>query len=412
MDVEAVLAQAPDRQVATGASKLAAPAKWPELGRDDAALWGLCQGSGKSPYQVCVDLSDRATKCSCPSRKFPCKHAVALQLLHANGSTQEGSQPEWVGNWLRARHNRATTERKPAQPGKRREESVRAGIAGLTDWLTDLSAGGLHTLPSREPLWWQGIMARMVDAQAPGIASAIGELRSVVAANRPRWYDEATDHIGRLYLLTKTDFSDAARVRLGFTTTEQEVRAGESWSDDWVVLLRMDSDDGKVRTVRQWAWGRSRKQWVYTARHAAGGAIPVPAMTPGAELTAVMHPYPGGLPRRVAVGEVTRSGPAGPIPLPDTWEQALAAAEPLLVSDPWLRLVPLCCKATKPARDDKSLYLIDATERALPVRAGASLAQALARTGGEPFDAMGLWDGNTVQLCAIAEPGAFPEVVS
>ena len=89
MDVEAVLAQAPDRQVATGASKLAVPAKWPELGRDDAALWGLCQGSGKSPYQVCVDLSDRATKCSCPSRKFPCKHSVALQLLHANGSTQE-----------------------------------------------------------------------------------------------------------------------------------------------------------------------------------------------------------------------------------------------------------------------------------------------------------------------------------
>jgi SWIM zinc finger len=386
MDVEAVLAQAPDRQVATGASKLAAPAKWPELGRDDAALWGLCQGSGKSPYQVCVDLTDRATKCSCPSRKFPCKHAVALQLLHVNGSTREGNQPEWVGNWLRARHTRATTERKPAQPGKRREESVRAGIAGLTDWLTDLSAGGLHTLPSREPAWWQGIMARMVDAQAPGIASAIGELRSVVGANRPRWYEEATDHIGRLYLLTRTD--------------------------DWVVLLRTDSDDGKVRTVRQWAWGRSRKQWVYTARHAAGGAIPVPAMTPGAELTAVMHPYPGGLPRRVAVGEITRTGPAGPIPVADSWEQALAAAEPLLASDPWLRLVPLCAKATKPSRDDRSLYLVDVVDRALPVRAGASLAQALARTGGAPFDAMGLWDGNSLQLCAIAEPGAFPEVVS
>jgi hypothetical protein len=98
--------------------------------------------------------------------------------------------------------------------------------------------------------------------------------------------------------------------------------------------------------------------------------------------------------------------------LPDTWDQALAAAEPLLVSDPWLRLVPLCCKGTRPARDDRSLYLIDAAERALPVRAGASLAQALARTGGEPFDAMGLWDGNSLQLCAIAEPGAFPEVVS
>ena len=412
MDVEAVLAQAPDRQVAAEAGKLAVPVRWPELGQDGVALWGLCQGSGKTPYQVCVDLTDRATKCSCPSRKFPCKHAVALQLLHANGSVGEGGQPDWVQSWVRARHNRGTVERRPAQPGKRREESVRAGIVGLTDWLADLAGGGLAGLPAREALWWQGIAARMVDAQAPGIANAITELRSVVAANRPRWYEEATDHIGRLHLLTRTDFSDAARVRLGFTTTEQEVRAGESWSDDWVVLLRMDTDDGKVRSVRQWAWGRARKQWVHTVKHAAGGAIPVPAMTPGAELSAVLHPYPGGLPRRVAVGEVTRSGPAGPIPLPDSWEQALAGAEPMLVSDPWLRLTPLCCKQTSPARDDRSLYLVDVSGRPLPVRAGHALARALARTGGEPFDAMGLWDGTALQLCAVAAPGAFPEVVA
>ena len=51
--------------------KLARSGIWSGNGCDARAAWGLVQGSGKSPYQVCVDLSDAATKCSCPSRKFP-----------------------------------------------------------------------------------------------------------------------------------------------------------------------------------------------------------------------------------------------------------------------------------------------------------------------------------------------------
>ena len=56
-------------------------------------LWGLCAGSGKNPYQTIVDLSGPAYKCSCPSRKFPCKHALGLLLNWANGSVPEESAP-------------------------------------------------------------------------------------------------------------------------------------------------------------------------------------------------------------------------------------------------------------------------------------------------------------------------------
>ncbi|MEU8661961.1 SWIM zinc finger family protein, partial [Actinoplanes philippinensis] len=34
-------------------------------------LWGLCRG-----YQVAADLAGPAFKCSCPSRKIPCKHVL------------------------------------------------------------------------------------------------------------------------------------------------------------------------------------------------------------------------------------------------------------------------------------------------------------------------------------------------
>lgn len=34
----------------------------------EAAVWGLCQGSGKDPYQTQIDLIGPAFRCSCPSR--------------------------------------------------------------------------------------------------------------------------------------------------------------------------------------------------------------------------------------------------------------------------------------------------------------------------------------------------------
>src|SRR4051812_45393090 len=105
MDAQGVLELAPDSQVASSATRLAGAAGWTGLGRTASALWGLCPGSGKNPYRVCVDLGDRATKCSCPSRKFPCKHAVAVQLLHARGEVPaEEAVPDWVSDWVAKRH--------------------------------------------------------------------------------------------------------------------------------------------------------------------------------------------------------------------------------------------------------------------------------------------------------------------
>ena len=79
---ERVQGLAPDAASAKAGLGLAGPRKWVSIGREDNALWGECQGSGKTPYRSQVDLTDGASKCSCPSRKFPCKHSLGLLLLH------------------------------------------------------------------------------------------------------------------------------------------------------------------------------------------------------------------------------------------------------------------------------------------------------------------------------------------
>src|SRR3954469_15674483 len=76
---------APDAASLAAARRLAAPGPWSDTGSTDTLVWGKCQGSGKTPYQVSVDLTGPAYRCSCPSRKFPCKHAIALLLLWVAG---------------------------------------------------------------------------------------------------------------------------------------------------------------------------------------------------------------------------------------------------------------------------------------------------------------------------------------
>src|SRR5688572_31794662 len=65
---------------------------------DGALVWGECAGSGANPYRVMADLRDLGNKCTCPSRKFPCKHVLALLWLNAESIVPfpPADTPVWV----------------------------------------------------------------------------------------------------------------------------------------------------------------------------------------------------------------------------------------------------------------------------------------------------------------------------
>lgn len=118
-----VLALAPDAASRKAGSKLGAAGPWSEAGSsDEGTVWGLCKGSGSKPYQTVIDLADAsgpAYKCSCPSRKFPCKHALGLLLLWAGGDgvVPEGQAPDWAEQWLAGRRQRAQEKRAAGPAG-------------------------------------------------------------------------------------------------------------------------------------------------------------------------------------------------------------------------------------------------------------------------------------------------------
>ena len=120
-----MLALAPDVPSQRAAQKLASPGSWPltgaragaEAGESGAgagpgmpaAVWGECRGSAAVPYRTAVDLAGPAYQCSCPSRKFPCKHALALLLLWADGVVAaDAGPPDWAATWLAARAAKAS----------------------------------------------------------------------------------------------------------------------------------------------------------------------------------------------------------------------------------------------------------------------------------------------------------------
>src|SRR5689334_16340592 len=104
---------APDASALVAGRKLARASAWTSLGQSERAIWGECQGSAL--YQTQVARVDLAAKCSCPSRKFPCKHGLGLMLLAAEDATGfvAAAEPGWVASWLSKRAEKPAGPRKP-----------------------------------------------------------------------------------------------------------------------------------------------------------------------------------------------------------------------------------------------------------------------------------------------------------
>ena len=133
-------------------------------GCDDGAVWGECQGSGSKPYQVQVELAEPAFKCSCPSRKFPCKHGLGLMLIFASADNaiaksrgRSGSRSGSARRAQKAEKKKAAAEAPPkpvdeAAQAKRREKRLARtaeGLAAVKVWIEDLVRGGIATAPTR-----------------------------------------------------------------------------------------------------------------------------------------------------------------------------------------------------------------------------------------------------------------------
>ena len=361
--LQAVEKAAPDAASLTAGRKLARPGPWSELGSTDALVWGRCQGSGKTPYQVSIDLTGPAYRCSCPSRKFPCKHAIALLLLWVAGDGSVADAAEgadfaqaWAETRAQRSAGRATRSDKPVDPeaqAKRLAERLRlmdAGIAEFSLWLADLVRGGTVQAKRRPLSWWDAAGARLVDAQLPGLADRVRAAGTEVN-RRDDWAEHLLDEIGRWWTAAsawqrRTELDEVAqadlRVFLGWAVPTDDVRAADAVEGRWQVLGAHRTDDGRLQQQRTWLREVDSGETVVVLDFAPrNGPLPAARLV-GSVLATTLARYPGSWPRRALFAtEPAVSGTHAPLPAGITVDEAVARLAGARAANPWAAHVPV-----------------------------------------------------------------------
>lgn len=431
LSVDEFLQLAPDASSAKSAKGLVIPAKWPMLAFDDAAIWGECQGSGSKPYQTQIDLSGPAFRCSCPSRKFPCKHGLALGLLYLqhHDAFGQAAQPGWVSEWLASRAQRAERqERKQAAADKpaaapdpkaaARRDATRLkrwteGMTELECWMADRLRQGLAQLPGQHEIW-DAMAARMVDAQLPGLAYRLRRIGSDVGIGE-HWHRAVLAGLGQLQLLieaarridrlTAPEQADV-RAALGMPHDKDSVLAsGEQLEDDWLVLGVQIAEEERLLMRRAWLRGSASGRIALLLDYSHGTARFEPPLLPGDTLSMPLAFYPSAAPLRALVVETPRRVAGTSAPSIEL-EDALATLADQLSAAPWQSPRPLLLSGIPQPSTAGYWALRTAEDTALRLILDDDDGWTLtAVSGGRALCVFGEWDGERLRPLSAWDDG-------
>jgi len=462
---ERVTALAPDSASDVAGRKLANPTPWSDVGWAAPLLWGACQGSGKTPYKVAVDTSGPSYTCTCPSRKFPCKHVLGLLYLWSEGRIEAGGGiSAYAAEWAAKRDAADKPSEAPAEEPKvqtdaqreaaekreaLRDERVRTGMLELDRWLADQVTAGIAATSTQWYAAANDLAARMVDAQAPGAASMLRSAALTPSSGRD-WPDRLVAQLGLLHLLAEAtghldalddDLRATVRDHLGYTTPRADVLATPPVTDEWAVVGLRDSDEEQVSMRRVWLWGTKTGRSALVLLFTPYGMPVDNSLLPGMLVEGDVHYYPGRLQQRALMGRRGSEGKvAGWRPAAGTVADAAVTWRDAVADDPWLGELPglvlgtplAPCAGTQAGEERPSLgapsaprarptaggryeprlaqgwLMADAAGDAVPlVGTETDLWQLLAMTGGQPHPVFGELSGHGLRPTAIVSGGAL-----
>ncbi|MBC7811054.1 MAG: SWIM zinc finger family protein [Burkholderiales bacterium] len=398
---------------------LARAAKWSSLGHDDQAGWGLAQGSGKNPYRVCVAIDDAATKCSCPSRKFPCKHAVGLMFLLATELVApSNAPPDWVVSWLASREAQRTAPIETKAPdtaaqAKRqaaRDAKVQAGIEDLRLWLEDLVRQGLSDERVKAYDFWDKMAARMTDAQISPISKRLRRLGGLPFQKKDDWQSIIADEISRIYTLTEAyqrldtlpeALAHDVRTALGFPLKQEDVIASfPAVSDVWHIVGQRYEVEDRLQMWRSWLYGVNTQSWAMVLEFAHSTQSFTSPLRHGTWFEGAVTYYPGAFQQRAVISgdRVSLKTITKPTGFNcESIDQILNAYADTLAQNPFLERIPVWMPQAWLNRRD----LIDPQGKRLPMSSGVNGVWWQAVAGDDWRPVFGEWNGLEFTLVAV-----------
>lgn len=448
---------APDQSSLDAARKLVKPANWPTLATDEAGLvWGECQGSGSSPYRVILSEEDAGYKCTCPSRKFPCKHTLALMWIRADGKAAfaKGSPPDWVGDWLSRRRgpgsrpaessdaprasiaatSAAAPDEAPDPKGEaraaaqrerlrqEREASILRGLDELDIWLGDQLEQGFASFPTVAVERCRLVVQRLVDAKAGGLATRVetlvADLFGIPDQERASWL---MTEFGKLHLIAEAyrrqdalpeDLRADVRQAVGWSLSREALLADPQAlrvTARWVVMAAMQVvQPDKLRRIETWLArcgdGEGPRFALLMDFVPVSVSVVGKNYVPGENFEAEMIFYPSAAPLRSLIGRQTSElsqQPAEWRPLHDV-PGAIAAHESAIARRPWLDAAPFAVSSAAVRASGKALWLTDpAGEHGVRIK-GGEFERSLTETTIDA--AFGIFDGTELALKFATTP--------
>lgn len=447
LNLSKIEAIAPDQGSLSSAKKLLKPSGWPCLCENgEGIVWGECQGSGSTPYRVSITESDADVgyKCTCPSRKFPCKHSLALMWMRADGKVpfSRGEAPGWVTDWLarrrgpsakdsgttpRASIDAANAVETPAEVDpkaearaaasreksrKERDASIIGGIEEMDIWIGDQIDAGAAAFASNPANACRTMAQRLVDAKAGGLAVLVDSMPSrLYAIPEIRRSIAAVRELGVLHLI------GSAYRRQEFLSPElrEDVRQAAGWNITREALLsdpsairrdgiwhvwftRTEVQPDKLRRIETWLFDGTQHAVLIDYVPVSLGASASGYMA-GEKFAAELVYYPSPVPHRALIAQA-RSGSEpfhGNLNMQDaTLLEAFNEYVEALALKPWLGEHPLFFKGATIRRNSTGLFLA-CDGVCLPINPEQrSAAWPLLQC--RKIDGAVLWNGDTVHL--------------
>lgn len=461
LSIEQIRSTAPDDASFAAGQKIAKQA-WLDSGASDRAIWGEIKGSGKTPYAVMVDLRQFAYRCSCPSRKLPCKHVLGLLLRGAENAIANADEPTRIVEWLEARDERAekkkakeeavaetstatnpTTNKEKSdaavkaamKTAAQRDARVAAGVELLQTQLEDLVRLGFASLAQKEN-FWADLSRRMIDAQAPGLARWVANCAPLFDQGE-RGREELLRRLGKLSLLLEAyrridsapeELASEIRQAIGYNVPKQEILDnGERVDGPWIALGRTLSRNAQIFAACDWFWNPNVNRFAQYFQFSPN-APSFPEFYPvAARYDAAMRFWPGVVKLR-ATWETTATIDASegryaaeqmPIDAGVEMSEFPARASAFLAKAPWLQTIPALIRdvvvrsnvSRTQGENERRWFAIDRDGRALPIRSTQEnedvLAQYYGATYDEPCVLFAEWNGRELNVVSAWKNGSL-----
>lgn len=420
-----LLATSSDEVNTERARKCANAWRWIKLEGNERVVWGEYKTPSK-PFLTAVDLHGPGFKCSCPSRKFPCKHALGLGILlfENNGAFKVGNNmPESIEAWLAKRDKRSSIASANEQPTptekneieaptlqkvwdattlttEKRVAEMKAGLEELQVWLEDLMREGIASLEAQGAERLFSISTRMVDAKLGSIGRRLRTLIPVLGQDN--WHERVMVTIGEIYLLmnglkkleTLPPLLQTELLLLsGVNLKKDDLLTEEGTWDIWQVMGVFTGREEQLTVRRTWLMGENTGETALLLDFSFGNQGFEHHWKVNDFFEGGLVFYPSIFPQRA----ILKSKEGVPIESPvingfltiEKFNQSLTTA---LSKNPWLINFPVFLEKIIPVYKDENWFLVDEAGQAIPMHTKDLMGwKMLAISGGKPIKVFGEW---------------------